>query len=109
MEEDYPNLRVLGISEAHLLASSTWPYELPYVRSLKVELLSHGDEDDHINNGSIRLLRCCTSLTCLDVSLHVDMVCIQKPNFKFHVFFVFYMNLQLCGISKANWTVLKKS
>ncbi|KAL6651378.1 hypothetical protein ACP70R_010303 [Stipagrostis hirtigluma subsp. patula] len=61
--------------------------ELPCVRSLNVELTSHrynfqddhddddddnNDNDDHDDNeATIRLLQCCTSITCLNVSLFI--------------------------------------
>ncbi|KAL6650764.1 hypothetical protein ACP70R_009689 [Stipagrostis hirtigluma subsp. patula] len=61
--------------------------ELPCVRSLNVELTSHrynfqddhddddddnNDNDDHDDNeATIRLLQCCTSITCLNMSLFI--------------------------------------
>jgi hypothetical protein len=90
--EDYAYLGTLGIS-APKLKELTFlcnqpdnievDGELPCVESLKVELGSHGyeDDDDDINDGSICLLRCCTSLTCLEVSLRVTTVCIQSTSY----------------------------
>ncbi|CAL5030035.1 unnamed protein product [Urochloa decumbens] len=46
--------------------------ELPCMRSLKVELYSHGYAEAGQNDFSISLLTaCCTSVRCLDVDLHV--------------------------------------
>ncbi|KAL6650763.1 hypothetical protein ACP70R_009688 [Stipagrostis hirtigluma subsp. patula] len=47
--------------------------ELPRVRSLKVKLNSHGNDQDTngTNDGTIRLLQCCTKAKCLEVSLRV--------------------------------------
>jgi hypothetical protein len=85
--DDYDYIETLvGISAPKLEEISFLPNqpghievdgELPCVGSLKVELWSHGYKDD-INGGSIRLLRCRTSLTCLEVSLQVATVCIQS-------------------------------
>ncbi|XP_066345871.1 uncharacterized protein [Miscanthus floridulus] len=81
--EDYAYLGTLGISAPKLEGltfllnqpdNSEVDGELPCVESLKVELGSHGyedDDDDDINDGSICLLRCCASLICLEVSLRV--------------------------------------
>ncbi|CAL5069961.1 unnamed protein product [Urochloa decumbens] len=53
--------------------------ELPCVRRLKIYLYSHTLDEDYNdyyynNNASIRLLRCCTSLTHLEVSLVITKV-----------------------------------
>lgn len=57
--------------------------ELPCMERLKIDLFSNRDvfefKDEYdINKGSICLLHCCTSLTCLEVSLKVTEVCIQS-------------------------------
>ncbi|CAL5069973.1 unnamed protein product [Urochloa decumbens] len=60
--------------------------ELPCMRSLKVELYSHGYAEAGQNDFSISLLTaCCTSVRCLDVDLHVteeqDVGTLELHNF----------------------------